>query len=322
MATALLYIVNPHFLAIYTALDYGLYFLYFAARSDVLIFIPMSPMMSWIFSPIIRVMIKVIGDFSGSPNMRIPLFLGGFYYIFNLISAQASVLIAVHLYNVAELADEGNTQKISSATLWKMTAVLVGLWCVTIAFFLLRVVTPTHRHTFWSLVSGRKCCAQYFTEGATDEDKLGVFGSSRLLWESDIGSEVMEFTLQNWARWEREKPSWFTPLLKATVPDEYIPTEFLAGLGGAKRMRRGSAAGSVRESFRMIEAAGNAEDIEVNDDNDVDDIIEDVVEEVEDFTKVEAIKGVGVINDVEDNEEEKEVVMMEEGVVDFMCDID
>ena len=63
----------------------------------------------------------------------------------------------------------------------------------------------------------------------------------------------MEFTLQNWARWERDKPVWFTPLVKASVPDEYIPKEFLASLGGANRMRRGSAGGSVRESFRMIE---------------------------------------------------------------------
>jgi hypothetical protein len=63
----------------------------------------------------------------------------------------------------------------------------------------------------------------------------------------------MEFTLRNWASWESDKPAWFTPLLKTTVPDEYIPKEFLASLGGANRMRRGSAIGSVRESFRMIE---------------------------------------------------------------------
>jgi hypothetical protein len=80
-----------------------------------------------------------------------------------------------------------------------------------------------------------------------------VFNCNRLLWESDIGSEVMEFTLQNWARWERDKPSWFTPLVKARVPDEYIPKEFLEALGGAERMRRGSAVESVRESFRMRE---------------------------------------------------------------------
>ena len=120
------------------------------------------------------------------------------------------------------------------------------------AFFLVRIVTSTHRHTFRSPVSGRQCVHEYFTKGATDEVKLLVFTSNRLLWESDIGSEVMEFTLQNWARWERDKPSWFTPLVKASVPDEYIPKEFLAGLGGINRMRRGSAAGSVRENLGML----------------------------------------------------------------------
>ena len=48
-----------------------------------------------------------------------------------------------------------------------------------------------------------------------------------------------------------EKPAWYTPLITATVPDEYIPPQFLAGLGGANRQRRGSAASSLRESMRF-----------------------------------------------------------------------
>jgi hypothetical protein len=252
VATALLYIANPLFLVIYFAVDYGLYFMYMAARKDVVFFVPVPPTASWIISPIQRIMMKVLADFSGTPGMRLPLFLGGSYNIFNLITAQASVLGAVYVYNL-EMADVADTEKMAANTLWMMAITLVVVWCVVMAFFLVRIVTSTHRHTFWSSVSGRQCSQEYFTKGATDQIKLEIFTCNMLLWESDIGSEVMEFTLQNWARWERDKPSWFTPLVKARVPDEYIPKEFLASLGGANRMRRGSAIGSARESFRMIE---------------------------------------------------------------------
>jgi hypothetical protein len=136
--------------------------------------------------------------------------------------------------------------------------------------------------------------------------KLEIFRRDRLLWESDIGSDVMEFTLQNWARWERGKPDWFTTLVKASVPDEFIPGDHLAGLGGPKRMRRGSAAENLRESFRMIEVVGGGGS----------------VEEVEEVTKVETIEGVEETDGDEDAEEEKEAVMMEEGAVDIMSDID
>jgi hypothetical protein len=248
-ATALLTTADFHFLKIYMAVDYGLYFIFCFARKDFVYYTAAPLVASVIMSPIVRVVVKALGDFSGTPLVRLPLNLGGAYYMFNQISAQASVLVAVHVYN--KHANDGTGTKLSAGTLWNMACFLVGAWCVTMVFFLSRVVNPSHRHTFWSAVSGRQCVQSSFVDGTTDEEKLSTCGCNRLLWEGDIGSQMMEFTHQNWARWDREQPKWFTPNLIATVPDEYIPREHLAGLGGAQRLRRGSAAGSVRESFRM-----------------------------------------------------------------------
>jgi hypothetical protein len=190
VATALFFIANPLFLKIYIAVDYGLYFVYTAARKDVVMYTPLPAKASWIISPVFKTMLKVIGDFSGSPVVRLPLLLGGSYYIFNLMSAQASVLIAVYLYNV-EMADVIDTDKMAASTLWMMAITLVVAWCIVMAFFLVKVVTSTHRYTFWSGVSGRQCVQEYFTKGVTDEGKLNIFNNNMLLWESDIGSEVM-----------------------------------------------------------------------------------------------------------------------------------
>ena len=89
----------------------------------------------------------------------------------------------------------------------------------------------------------------YFHKGQGDEGKFEIFGCNLLLWESDIGEEVKAWTAENWARWSEEKPSWFKP---ETVPDRFIPVDALEQLGH-NRKRRGSAAESLRESFRERE---------------------------------------------------------------------
>ena len=85
-------------------------------------------------------------------------------------------------------------------------------------------------------------------KGKDDEAKFEIFTCNLLLWKSDIGEEVKAWTAENWARWSEEKPSWFKP---ETVPDRFIPVGALQQLG-LNRKRRGSAAESIRESFREI----------------------------------------------------------------------
>jgi hypothetical protein len=114
------------------------------------------------------------------------------------------------------------------------------------SYFVFRIAVPKYRHTLWSWTSGRQCVQDYFTKGNDDEAKFGIFRRNLLLWESDIGEEVNAWTAENWARWSEEKPAWFKP---ERVPDRFLPVGALQQLG-YNRKRRGSAAGSVRESFR------------------------------------------------------------------------
>jgi hypothetical protein len=88
----------------------------------------------------------------------------------------------------------------------------------------------------------------YFIKGKSEEDKFGIFTCNLLLWESDIGEEVKAWTAENWAQWKEEKPAWFKV---EEVPDRFVPAEELQVLGH-NRKRRGSAAESIRESFREV----------------------------------------------------------------------
>ncbi|GMI19409.1 hypothetical protein TeGR_g8828, partial [Tetraparma gracilis] len=115
-------------------------------------------------------------------------------------------------------------------------------------YFVFRIAVPKYRHTLWSWTTGRQCAQDYFLQGKDDEAKFAIFGCNLLLWESDIGNEVKAWTAENWARWKEEQPAWFKAEI---VPDRFIPAAELQQLG-LNRKRRGSAAESIRESFREV----------------------------------------------------------------------
>ena len=154
--------------------------------------------------------------------------LGGAYFFFNLVTSQISVLVAVHVYNWS-FEDNGDGTKIDAELLWRIFGSLNAAWLIIMGFFLFRIAVTSHRHTLWSTVSGRQRVQAFFLENEKESDKIGIFGCNKLLWESDIGAEVMEWTRVHWAEWTREQPKWFTPFVIATVPDDYIPAELLGG---------------------------------------------------------------------------------------------
>ncbi|GMI30077.1 hypothetical protein TeGR_g6475 [Tetraparma gracilis] len=243
-ATALLIVTNGSWLLGYILADHALHFAYRVSRRDMVLYIPIPPRVSYVVAPIGRVMLKVVADFTGTPLLRIPLIGGGSYWLFNLLMSQASVFVCVHLY--LEYAPEGGVEKVRSRTLWTGASCLSAAWFVTFLYFVFRVAVPRLRHTLWSWTSGRQAVHQFFQKRESDEDKFGIFTCNLLLWESDIGEEVKAWLAEGWGRWKEEKQTWFKVEM---VPDRFIPAAELEQLG-YNRKRRGSAVGSIRESFR------------------------------------------------------------------------
>jgi hypothetical protein len=157
------------------------------------------------------------------------------------------VFVCAYLYiEYAELPGV-DTEKVDSRTLWMGAAGLAAAWLLATLYFMFRIAVPKYRQTFWSWVSGRQRVHDDFLKGASDEVKFTIYTDNLLLWESEIGEEVKAWTAAGWERWKEESPPWFKVEI---VPDTFVPAGELELLGGADRKRRGSAAGSMRESFR------------------------------------------------------------------------
>ena len=131
-AVALLAATNGSWLFRYVVADHALHLIYKVARNDTVMYIPMPPAASYVLAPLIRVLIKTISDFTGGFTFRLPLILGGSYWLFNLAMSQASVFACVHLY--LEYAPGDGADKIAAGTLWAGAGGLAAGWLITFTY--------------------------------------------------------------------------------------------------------------------------------------------------------------------------------------------
>ena len=140
---------------------------------------------------------------------------------------------------------------LDATTTWALASSLSGAWILVLLLFLL-LMNPSHRHTFYSTETCKAwVCSKFTKEGATDACKMEIHKFRRRLWKH-LRPEVKEWTLANWARFEREQPDWLTPGLIASVHDDNIPPGSLEGLrrAGGGRKRKSSV------SERVLGAVG------------------------------------------------------------------
>ena len=140
-AVALLAVTSRSWLLGYIVTDHAVHFIYRVARSDVVLYVPAPPAASYILAPLNRVLIKTLTDFTGTLLFRLPLFLGGSYWLFNLAMSQASVFVCVYLY--LEYADDSTSSgdKIAAGTLWAGAGGLAAGWLTTFPY-----ERATHKH--------------------------------------------------------------------------------------------------------------------------------------------------------------------------------
>ena len=90
-------------------------------------------------------------------------------------------------------------------------------------------------------MTARQFTIMVFRNAETDERKALIFKRQFHVWRS-IEGEVRTWVHGNIARWEREKPEWYTKKLIQRIPEEVLTKDEMAMLisGGKKERRRSS----------------------------------------------------------------------------------
>ncbi|GMI19342.1 hypothetical protein TeGR_g2736 [Tetraparma gracilis] len=235
-SSALLLIASPNYFLVHMAADHFLYQVYVAARCDHRNFRPGAGIPQ---SVVFRIMEKVITDYTSCWVMRNPLTMHNCYFLFNQLTAHASVFVSVRVYASSGLTD------MPERMLWIGAGSLFAAWALTY-IVLACMVKPEYRYQFYTTETAVQYIRAEHVGAKDDEVKMFVFAYHVSKW-AHYKDEVRDFTHANWARWNEEKPAWFTEEVIQRVPDEHIPVAALASLNAAAHggQRRRSSAGFV-----------------------------------------------------------------------------
>ena len=144
--------------------------------------------------------------------------------------------------------------KLDDKTLQTVLGSLVAIWFVSAVTFAL-VIKRKYLHTFYDMDTASTFNRKAFLHLREDQDLdkagfLTIHPDIYMAWGDEL---IKPWTINNWNRWEEEKPAWFTDKWIESVPNEYIPFEWRVKYKKTKgrvddsqlQRRRGSI--SVRE---------------------------------------------------------------------------
>jgi hypothetical protein len=238
---------------LYIGADLGLYLLVKILREDFWYWLPVGGNMEIVTSIITRVMLKIITDFTSMVHYRHPNEVGGAYWLFGLLLTMGSLPVSIYI-----ASPHVDAKAIDIASSIANDFISITTLCFAVFFW---NIEKKYWHTFWSTQRSKDMSMAYFLEGESDAIKFEVFKRSKHHWVS-IEGEIKNWIELNWAIWEEEKPEWFTDVMKAKVPVDFIPSD-----GDARRresVRRasvdveaeGGLAGALRASIRRASVGG------------------------------------------------------------------
>jgi hypothetical protein len=184
-----------------------------------------------------RTFSKLLVDFTGFMQGRHPYEMGGAYWVWSMVITQLSALAAAWYYNVM---NKGVVGGLDERTVWKIVGGISALWLISF-IWLMRTIDPKYLPTFYQRMTAKQFTIKIFRNADTDEKKALIFKRSFHLWRS-IEGEVRTWVHANFAKWEADKPAWWTEKLIQKIPEEVLTRDERASLfSGGKKERRGSS---------------------------------------------------------------------------------
>jgi hypothetical protein len=232
---ALLSLGHQRYFLWYSAGDMGFYLAQKILRGDFHYWLPIDGVSGFTVSLLLRVIVKIIADYTGIVQFRHPGEIGGIYWTLNMFLACVVPFAAVEVYFTVTGESERVIEKGSAR---RIVSSLSGAWLVVFLLFL-KLMKKEYVRTFFCFGTLKDYTVSRFVKGETDEEKVELFYSHRRNWKA-IEDDLKEWLEANWERWEEDQPDWFTDEWKSRLPDEVLPAAELRKqkmAGGSQRRR-------------------------------------------------------------------------------------
>ena len=278
LGVALLAVVSPLLVAAFFGADIFFLFAFKAIRNDLRYWLKLDKFLSWFGSFLIRLLTKLMVDFTGLVHLRHPNemgkktrakrffssillsctnssplnhffdFEGGVYWIICLLSGQSTSFVAVYLFYMVQ--EETVDSRFIFGSLWSLLLALEASFVVSFTIFVLSM-KKIYISTFFTTMTAKQFNIRRYREATSDRARLAIFGKHSSYYES-IRGELKAWVTENYKNWDEENPEWFTDRIKASVPLDMIPKNDDADEIQEEKMgeRRGSAA-VIKEALGM-----------------------------------------------------------------------
>jgi len=206
-----------------------------------------------------HVITKTIVDFTGMIHMRGPKLVGGLMFLALTIEAQVLPFVAFEIYKRSDDVEN----KLDLEELETALRALLGAWAINMLLFVM-LIKQKYRKTFWDPQTGWQMVIATFENSNDAYLKLNAIFTNHISMSRRIKGNVIEYMAENWAEWERAKPSWFTTGFISKIPDEFIPRRALralnhASVGGVREKRNSmNLREFVRNSLEFGEEVADA----------------------------------------------------------------
>jgi len=174
-----------------------------------------------------RIIGKILADYSGCFHLRHPYELGGAAFSLNVVWSQVFPFVALQLYDGVESKD--NIMSFLTASLAVWLVLMVAFICTADLKYL---------STFFSAKTAPEYTCELFLTSKEDSAKFRAAFKNRINYTTSIHPAINEWVAENIDRWKEDKENWFKI---EKIPDDFLPTAVLDEEGGARRERRKSS---------------------------------------------------------------------------------
>ena len=208
VSTALCAALDERLVVLYALSDVALHMAVKAAVGDLTFFINVRGPMNYVFTPMARLVTKLVSDFTGLLHFRHPFVLGGLIWTVNLVWSQVMAFAVTWAY--MSYTPDDAAGKVKGRDIWPLLIALQVVYLVSFTTFIFSI-NRSFVKTFFDTTTARGFYVNWYKDTEDEKDKALVFDVHPVLYK-DFEEDIFAYFLEHLPVWEAEKPDWWVAM--------------------------------------------------------------------------------------------------------------